>query len=76
MMTKERMNRIKECKALVHKLPLETAIQLEETEYKLEKALKEVKQLREALTLIATDGALSSIEIMRLAEKALEGAGE
>lgn len=76
MMTKERMNRIKECKALVHKLPLETAIQLEETEYKLEKALKEVKQLREALTLIATDGALSSIGIMRLAEKALEGAGE
>lgn len=38
--------------------------------------IEENKRLREALEIIATDGALSSIEIMRLAEKTLKGAND
>lgn len=37
--------------------------------------IKDNIRLAETLETIATDGALSSIEIMRLAEKALEGVG-
>lgn len=45
-MNKERIDRIKECKRLVVKLPLETAIQLETTENELSLVKKENERLR------------------------------
>lgn len=45
-MNKERMDRIRECKNLVIKLPLETAIQLETTENELSLVKKENDRLR------------------------------
>ena len=49
---------------------------LQQFEQKAIYAIEENKRLREALETIATDGALSSIEIMRLAEKTLKGAND
>lgn len=46
-MNKERIDRIKECKRLVVKLPLETAIQLETTENELSLVKKEVERLQQ-----------------------------
>lgn len=55
---------------------IEEVERLQQFERKAIYVIGENKRLREALEIIATDGALSSIEIMRLAEKMLKGAND